>query len=1002
MIDSNTAAASSGETHQDCLGLAMALDRSRSPLGPLADWPDTLSSAFRLLAPSASPAMIFWGPEHIAIYNDACATIIGDRHPAAFGRPAGSTWPERWHELEPVLLQVRNGGGTAEARGQAFYDRRESQREDPCFDFAYSPIHENGAVAGVLVILSDAMQRVKAERAYRESQKSFRDVQNNSVDAHMIFESVRDADGRITDFTWVHANRPAALIVGHPVEWFPGRRLLQEMPGNRELKLFEGYVRVVESGQPWECKLEYKRDGLKLHILLSACKLGDGFAVSFMDLSGRLAAEELARKEAERLQIALDAGAIIGTWNWDIATNVVQSDERFAWAFGAHPESCRIGMPIEEMVESVHPDDRPQLMQSIDEAIRSGKRFRQQYRVRRSDGQYYWVEAHGRVDNAEDGSPLRFPGILIDVDERRKMEDERDRALALLESFVESVPGLVYANDREGKLLIGNSGLGNIYGTPREDYLGRTAVDLFMDRRQAEIIMSNDRRIMESGVPEQIEEEVNLNDGTPTVWLSTKSPLRDKSGEIIGIIGTSIEITARHRMEEALRESEAKFHAIANSVDQLIWSTDAEGYNDYHNARWYEYTGLEPGTTDGDGWLKVFHPDDRERTWQHWRECVATGSPYEVEYRLRHRSGEYRWVIGRAHPMKSPDGKVLRWYGTCTDIHDLRLAREALVASEQFSRSVIESSADCIAVLEPDGKLEFVNKKGCGLFRTEEGVPVDDAWLDHWPEEGRLAVKDAIAQALSSGRGHCEARCATECGTDKWWDIVATAVRDCSGEPLHVVLTCRDVTEHRKMEEARQLLLRELNHRVKNLFAIASGMVTMTARSADSVADMANKLKGRLLALARAHELIRSAITNDTDRHEQASLRELIAQILKPHLGERTLAISISGPEVGLGVSAATSFALIFHELATNAAKYGALKSTDCHLEISWSLVEGDLELKWAEVVAFPVSEPQHQGFGSRLAITSVTGQLGGSLAYDWRSDGVRIRLTAPLDRIVH
>jgi PAS domain S-box-containing protein len=132
-----------------------------------------------------------------------------------------------------------------------------------------------------------------------------------------------------------------------------------------------------------------------------------------------------------------------------------------------------------------------------------------------------------------------------------------------------------------------------------------------------------------------------------------------------------------------LVESESQFHAIANSIDQMVWSTRPDGFHDYFNDRWYEFTGVPYGSTDGAGWNEIFHPADQERSWQVWRHSLATGEPYHIEYRLRHRSGEYRWVIGRAQPVRDENGWIVRWYGTCTDIDELVRAREVLARSRE-------------------------------------------------------------------------------------------------------------------------------------------------------------------------------------------------------------------------------------------------------------------------------------------------------------------------------
>ncbi|MGF9757258.1 ATP-binding protein [Microvirga sp. 0TCS3.31] len=153
-------------------------------------------------------------------------------------------------------------------------------------------------------------------------------------------------------------------------------------------------------------------------------------------------------------------------------------------------------------------------------------------------------------------------------------------------------------------------------------------------------------------------------------------PIFGTDGKVSGIFVQGHDVTEQKRNEEALRESEERFRVIANSIDQMIWATQPNGSHDYYNQRWYEYTGVPEGTTDGEGWNGMFHPDDQDRAWNVWRQCLETGEPYHIEYRLRHRSGEYRWVLGRAQPLRDDKGRIVRWYGSCTDIHDLKMAQE--------------------------------------------------------------------------------------------------------------------------------------------------------------------------------------------------------------------------------------------------------------------------------------------------------------------------------------
>jgi len=140
--------------------------------------------------------------------------------------------------------------------------------------------------------------------------------------------------------------------------------------------------------------------------------------------------------------------------------------------------------------------------------------------------------------------------------------------------------------------------------------------------------------------------------------------------------------TAEKAQAEA-NQSEAKFRTITNAMPQMVWSTLPDGFADYYNQQWYHFTGVPVGSTDGEAWKELFHPDDQDRTLRVWRESLESGAPYEIQYRLRHQSGEYRWVLGRALPVRDEEGRILRWMGTCTDIHEQKVKEEELKAANQ-------------------------------------------------------------------------------------------------------------------------------------------------------------------------------------------------------------------------------------------------------------------------------------------------------------------------------
>jgi PAS domain S-box-containing protein len=176
-------------------------------------------------------------------------------------------------------------------------------------------------------------------------------------------------------------------------------------------------------------------------------------------------------------------------------------------------------------------------------------------------------------------------------------------------------------------------------------------------------------------------------------------PIVDAQGHVEAIFVQGADVTDREAALAKLREGEARFRTIANLVPQMVWSTLPDGYHDYYNQRWYDFTGMPEGSTDGEAWSGMFHPDDQPRAWSRWRHSLATGEPYEVEYRLRDRDGEYQWVLGRALPVRDADGAIVRWMGTCTEIHELKRVQQALEATQAALRMADQQKDQFLAML---------------------------------------------------------------------------------------------------------------------------------------------------------------------------------------------------------------------------------------------------------------------------------------------------------------
>jgi two-component sensor histidine kinase len=199
------------------------------------------------------------------------------------------------------------------------------------------------------------------------------------------------------------------------------------------------------------------------------------------------------------------------------------------------------------------------------------------------------------------------------------------------------------------------------------------------------------------------------------------------------------------------------------------------------------------------------------------------------------------------------------------------------------------------------------------------------------------------------------------------------------------------------------MLAAEMSHRVKNLFSVLDAMIHVSKRSASSAAEMATILSGRLHALAAAHTIVRPGFSSELNRSGPltASLNAVVHAILKPYEAadfERFLAV---GPEINLGSQAATSMALVFHELATNAAKYGALSREQGRVSVSWEKMGDVVTLHWQERGGPSIeTEPNQQGFGSTLARDAIMRQLDGSASFDWQKQGLLARFVLPIAKL--
>lgn len=292
-----------------------------------------------------------------------------------------------------------------------------------------------------------------------------------------------------------------------------------------------------------------------------------------------------------------------------------------------------------------------------------------------------------------------------------------------------------------------------------------------------------------------------------------------------GILGAAVELGPErsplaacekiHPVEGPWSRSADQLRRILDHIPQMVWSTRPDGHHDYYSRLWYEFTGVEEARTRGDGWAEMFHPDDLEPAWALWRHSLETGEPYQIEYRLRHHSGEYRWVLGRAWPERAPDGRIVRWYGTCTDIHDQKLANVAMGQTEERYRLALRATQDAIWDWDLATDQILWNdalRSGYG-HDLERNETTADWWLSQVHPEDRARVRESVHRVIEGDGRAWTAEYRFRRSDGHYADVLdrGTVLRDETGRALRMIGALLDLSERKRSEEA--LRASELLHR---------------------------------------------------------------------------------------------------------------------------------------------------------------------------------------------
>ncbi len=567
--------------------LLRAHDWAATPLGPPAAWPAELRTLVGVMLGSSQPMFVAWGPGRTLLYNDAYAAILAAKHPAALG----TDFLDAWHEIRADLLpivQAAYAGEPVRMDHITLMMERRGFREEAHFAFSYTPIRDGaGAVQGFLCACTETTAQVQAERDLRAERERLRSVLDGMGEGFGLL-------GR--DFRILDLNAEALRMDGRPRAAIVGRSHWEAHPGTEDSHVGAFLREVLDSGRPGEIEHRYAwPTGGETWLHLRAFPVPEGLALFYADVTARRTAEAEARAAAERLDLALDAGAIIGTWVWDVPADRFTADARFARSFGLDPACCAAGLALEQVTASIHPDDLAGVEQAIAHVLAHGGTYRREYRVRPAEGGWRWITATGRVELDAEGRALRFPGVLLDSHERRTTEAALREAEERLRLATELSDVGFWDVDPATDAIIWPPRVKAMFGITHG---GPIAMDDFragLHPEDAPAVLAAFEAALDPArraIYDMEYRTVGLEDGVLR-WVAARGRgLFDETGCCTRVLGTAMDITARKAGESRLRR-------VLDGLFAFVGLLDTDGTLLEANAAPLRVAGLTPAEVMG-------------------------------------------------------------------------------------------------------------------------------------------------------------------------------------------------------------------------------------------------------------------------------------------------------------------------------------------------------------------------------------------------------------------
>jgi PAS domain S-box-containing protein len=655
--------------------LTRAKDWSKTAAGPVETWPQSLRTTLGILLNSKFPMFLFWGSDHVCFYNDAYRPSLGNngKHPSLLGEKGAEYWSEIWDFIKPLIDQVLNKGEATWYEDQLLPIYRNGKMEDVYWTFSYSPVNdENGKPAGVLVICNETTQQVITRKKLEESEKRFRNTVKQLPLGICILKGP-DLIAEMVNTTYLHIIDKEEKDVLH-------KPIFDSVPEAKE-KVFPLLKHVFESGIAYytdELPVtlnRYNREelgyfNLVFYPLKDENDVIEGVTVVCYEVTEEVKARHLLTESEKAFrEIVMDSPIamaifrgndfIIEMANKTMMHNIWQKEEK----------DC-IGIPLLEVFPELRNQKYPELLHDV---LVNGKTIRENEAVAYVDIKgklkkfyldYEYTTLYEKNGKAS-GVMCTVYDVTSKVKARKKVETAEERARLAAEIGEIAMWDL---NLKTGNLIYSDNIL-DLFGFEKNTKIVHQDIRKRIIPEDEHIVIEAFKKALETSIYKYEARIVKLDQSKS--WIKVHGKIFfDENKEPAKMIGTVMDITDEKENQQVLQKSERKFRILADSIPQLIWTSDTLGNLNYFNETFYNYSGYSREEIEKNGWLQIVHPDDREENVKLWMESIKTGHDFLFIHRFKRYDGEYRWQLSRAIAQLDESGKVQMWVGTSTDIEE--------------------------------------------------------------------------------------------------------------------------------------------------------------------------------------------------------------------------------------------------------------------------------------------------------------------------------------------